>query len=226
MRKLLEAQARERPLVVVFDDLHWAEPTLLDLVEHIADWCRDAPILLICLARPELLDDRPGWGGGKLNATSVLLEPLSDDESAELIENLLGRAGLADDVRSRITAAAEGNPLFVEEMLAMLIDDGLLERSNGDWVPTATSSRSPSRRRSRRCSPRGSTGWAADERAVIERASVEGKVFHRGGGRRALADRGEGRRRRSSADPRPQGARPSGHGRAPPARTPSGSGTC
>ena len=81
----------ERPLVVVFDDLHWAEPTFLDLVEHLADWSRDAPILLLCLARPELLDERPGWGGGKLNATSVLLEPLTDDESAELIENLLGR---------------------------------------------------------------------------------------------------------------------------------------
>ena len=69
MRKLLEALARERPLVVVFDDIHWAEPTFLDLVEHLADWSRDAPILLLCLARPELLDERPGWGGGKLNAT-------------------------------------------------------------------------------------------------------------------------------------------------------------
>ena len=76
VRKLLEAAAAERPLVVVFDDIHWGEPTFLDLVEHVADWSRDAPILLLCLARPELLERRPGWGGGKLNATTVLLEPL------------------------------------------------------------------------------------------------------------------------------------------------------
>ena len=77
MRKLFEAAAAERPLVVVFDDIQWGEPTFLDLVEHIADWSRDAPILLLCLARPDLLDLRAGWGGGKLNATTVLLEPLS-----------------------------------------------------------------------------------------------------------------------------------------------------
>ena len=92
VRKLLEAQAHEQPLVLVFDDLQWGQPTFLDLVEHIADWSRDAPILLICLARPEFLDDRPGWGGGKFNATSVLLEPLSDEDSAELVLNLLGQS--------------------------------------------------------------------------------------------------------------------------------------
>src|SRR5439155_6087551 len=69
VRKLLEAIARDRPLVVVIDDLHWAEPTLLDLVDHVADWSREAPVLLLAVARPELLDARPGWGGGKLNAT-------------------------------------------------------------------------------------------------------------------------------------------------------------
>jgi class 3 adenylate cyclase/tetratricopeptide (TPR) repeat protein len=181
VRKLLEAQARERPVVVVFDDLQWGQPTFLDLVEHIADWSRDAPILLMCLARPEFLDGRPGWGGGKFNATSVLLERLSDDESAELVHNLLGRAGLAEDVRARITDAAEGNPLFVEEMLAMLIDDGLLERSNGDWVPTGEfeSVAVPPTIQALLAARLDRLG--ANERAVIERASVEGKVFHRGG---------------------------------------------
>src|SRR6266540_2748892 len=77
VRKLFEALAREQPLVVLLDDLHWGEPTFLDLVEHVADWSRDAPILLLCLARAELLDARPSWGGGKHNATSLLLEPLS-----------------------------------------------------------------------------------------------------------------------------------------------------
>ncbi|HMJ00058.1 MAG TPA: adenylate/guanylate cyclase domain-containing protein [Gaiellaceae bacterium] len=181
VRKLLEAQAHEQPLVLVFDDLQWGQPTFLDLVEHVADWSRDAPILLICLARPEFLDDRPGWGGGKFNATSVLLEPLSDENSAELVHNLLGRAGLADDVRARITDAAEGNPLFVEEMLAMLIDDGLLERSNGDWVPSGDfeSVAVPPTIQALLAARLERLG--ANERSVIERASVEGKVFHRGG---------------------------------------------
>ena len=113
--------------MVLFDDLQWAETTFLDLVEQLADWSRDAPLLLICLARPEFLDERPGWGGGKFNATSALLERLSNDESAELVSNLLGRAQLDRDIQERIMGAAEGNPLFVEEMLGMLIDDGLLD---------------------------------------------------------------------------------------------------
>ena len=83
-KRLLE----RAPLVLVFDDIHWGESTFLDLVEHVADWSRAAPILLVCIARPELLEVRPGWGGGKLNATSILLEPLSDIESVELVENL------------------------------------------------------------------------------------------------------------------------------------------
>jgi class 3 adenylate cyclase/tetratricopeptide (TPR) repeat protein len=181
VRKLFEAQASEQPLVLVFDDLQWGQPTFLDLLEHVADWSRDAPILLICLARPEFLDDRPGWGGGKFNATSVLLERLSDEDSAELVLNLLGRAGLAEDVRARITDAAEGNPLFVEEMLAMLIDDGLLERSNGDWVPSGDfeSVAVPPTIQALLAARLDRLG--PSERSVIERASVEGKVFHRGG---------------------------------------------
>ena len=94
MRRLLETGARRHPLVVVFDDLHWAEPTFLDLVEHVADWSRDAPIFLLCLARPELHDSRRAWGGDKFNATSVLLEPLGEDDAAAMMENLLGGAAL------------------------------------------------------------------------------------------------------------------------------------
>src|SRR3970282_2739876 len=77
VRKLLEALARERPLVIVIDDLHWAAPTLLELIEHTADWTRDSPILLLGLSRPELLAPRPAWGGGEPNATTILIEPLS-----------------------------------------------------------------------------------------------------------------------------------------------------
>jgi class 3 adenylate cyclase/tetratricopeptide (TPR) repeat protein len=181
IRKLLESLANRRPLVVVFDDIHWAETTFLDLVEHVADWPRDAPILLVCMARPELLDHRPGWGGGKLNASSILLEPLTNSESERLIENLLGQANLAAEARARISQAAEGNPLFVEEMLEMLIDDGLLARDNGGWTATAdlaTVSVPPT--------IQALLGARLDrlegeERGVLECASVEGKVFHRGG---------------------------------------------
>ena len=128
-RKLLEESA---PVVCVFDDLHWAEPTFLDLVDHVADWSRDAPILLVCIARPEFLDRRQTWAGGKLNATTVLLEPLSAQETDELIERLLGDAGLDETLRVRIGEAAEGNPLFVEQMLAMVA-----ESPNGDVIRPA-----------------------------------------------------------------------------------------
>ena len=144
-RKLLEARAAERPQIVVLDDIQWAEPVFLDLIEHVADWSRDAPILLLCIARPELLEARPGWGGGKLNATTILLEALSREDCELLISRLAGGAQLDDDVRATDPAAADGNPLFIEEMLAMVGEDG------GDGESSC-------RRRSRRsCSP-GSTG--------------------------------------------------------------------
>ena len=117
-RALLERRAAERPLVLVIDDLHWAEPPMLDLVEHVADWSRDAPIFLLCIARPELLDVRPGWGGGKLNATSVLLEPLDGGGDADARDDLLARRR-ARRRRGRILATAEGNPLFLEEMASL-----------------------------------------------------------------------------------------------------------
>src|SRR5207237_7117880 len=124
-RKTLEQVASETPLVCVFDDVHWGEPAFLDLVEHVADFSRGAPILLLCIARPELFDLRSGWGGGKLNATTVLLEPLSHDESESLMDSLLTDADLSADLRERITAAAEGNPLFVEQMLALITQNGV-----------------------------------------------------------------------------------------------------
>jgi predicted ATPase/DNA-binding SARP family transcriptional activator len=180
VRTLLQALTRTQPLVLVFDDIHWGEATFLDLVEYVADAMRDAPIVVVCLARPELLDVRPGWAGGKLNATSVLLEPLSESECARLIENLIGQADLAGELESRIVEAAEGNPLFVEEMLSMLIDDGLLVPTNGGWAASGAIS-------AVRVPPTIQALLAArldrldpDERAVIERAAVEGKVFHEG----------------------------------------------
>ena len=136
-RRLLEVLAGPGTLVVVLDDLHWAEPTLLDLVEHVADYVRAAPILLVAIARPELLEQRPGWAGGKLNATTVLLEPLGEAESAELLASLAGPAALPEGARRGITRAAEGNPLFLEELLAALVEEGRLRREDGRWVAAA-----------------------------------------------------------------------------------------
>jgi class 3 adenylate cyclase/tetratricopeptide (TPR) repeat protein len=178
VRSFLEAVAQTRPLAVVFDDIHWGEPTFLDLIEHITDWAREAPILVLCLARPDLLDERAGWGGGKFNATTISLEPLSDGECGDLIRNLLGRAALPEEARDRILAAAEGTPLFVEEMLSMLIDDGLLVREGDRWVATGALS-------DLRVPPTIQALLAArldqltgDERAAIQRAAVCGKQFH------------------------------------------------
>ncbi len=177
IRRFFEASARERPLVLVFDDIHWGETTFLDLVEHIADWSRGSPILLLCMARSDLLDVRPGWGGGKLNAATVSLEPLSEEQSSALIANLLGSTELPTNVAERIVDTAEGNPLFVEETLAMLIDDGLVVREDDRWVAAGDLSDvtvPPSIQallasRLDRLSP--------EERSVLEAAAVVGKEF-------------------------------------------------
>ena len=163
-RKLLEKRAVGRPQVAVIDDLQWAEPEFVDLVEHVADLSRDAPIFLLCVARTELLDARPDWGGGKLNATSLLLEPLGDDECAVLIDNLLGEHALAVGSRERITAASGGNALFVEEMVA------LARESNGDLVVPPTIHALLQAR---------IDSLATELRVVLERAAIEGEVFHR-----------------------------------------------
>jgi class 3 adenylate cyclase/tetratricopeptide (TPR) repeat protein len=179
VRRLLEALARDRPLVVLLDDLHWAEPTLLDLVEHVADWSRDAPILLCCLARPELLEARPGWGGGKLNAASLLLQPLGAADSERLVEHLLGRVTLAEAARRHIVETAEGNPLFVEELLGMLIDDGLLVRADGGWAPTADLAAVPVPTSIATLLTARMEQLDHQERAVVGRASVIGQTFYR-----------------------------------------------
>ena len=180
VRKLFEHIAAEEPLVLIIDDIHWAEPAMLDLIEHIADWSRDAPILLLCMARPELLDDRPNWGGGKLNATSILLEPLAAEDSQQLMRHLLGDANLPEEVEERITTAAEGNPLFVEEMLAMLVHDGLLHLEGEQWLAVGDVSQVSIPPTVQSLVAARLDRLGPHERAVIERGSVEGKLFHMG----------------------------------------------
>jgi len=132
-RRLLEALATARPLAAVFDDLHWAEPTFLDLLEQLAETTHEGPILLVAVARPELLEQRPGWAGGRPNALSVLLEPLGPDESGALLEGLAGGGSLPAQATERICRAAGGNPLFIEELLAALVEEGRLRRAGGAW---------------------------------------------------------------------------------------------
>ena len=166
-RRLLESSAERAPLVAVFDDLHWAEPALLELIEHVADFSRDSPMLLLCLGRPELLERRPDWSGGKLNATTLLLEPLNAAETAELIDQLTpADAGIDAGLRERVQRTAAGNPLFVEEILALLLESG-----GGDLVIPPTISALLAARLDQL--PRA-------ERTVLECGSVEGQSFHRG----------------------------------------------
>jgi tetratricopeptide (TPR) repeat protein len=122
VRRLCEGLAKPRPLVLVFEDVHWAETTMLDLIEYVAENAREAPILLLCLTRHELLDQRAQWGGGKLNATTVTLEPLTEWESGMLADWLIRDLGAAEATRARVVQAAQGNPLFVEQLVAMLAD--------------------------------------------------------------------------------------------------------
>jgi DNA-binding SARP family transcriptional activator len=163
--RLVEGFARERPLVVVLEDLHWAEPGLLDLVEHLAGSACAAPVLLVCLARPELLETRPHWGGGKPNATSLLLEPLLHDESEHLLDSLQGGDALPAPTRARITEAAEGNPLFLEQLLAMATEVGF---ESGE-IPMPPTIEALLAARLDRLGP--------GERAVLDRAAVIGKEF-------------------------------------------------
>jgi class 3 adenylate cyclase/tetratricopeptide (TPR) repeat protein len=167
VRKLLEGAADSNPLVVVFDDVHWGQPTLFDLIEHIGDLSRGVPMLVLCLGRPELLDRRPGWGGGKLNATTVLLEPLNADETEALIDELLpADAGFDAELRARIRTTAAGNPLFLEEIVAMVRESS----SHDVIVPPTIKALLAARFDQLR----------PEERGVLERGSVEGQSFHRG----------------------------------------------
>ncbi len=122
-RRLLETLARERPVVLVLEDLHWAAPAFLDLVEHVAELAR-APIVLLGLARPELLETRPAWAGGRLNASSILLDALPPDQARALLERLAAGTALRDDDRAAILAGAAGNPLFLEQLLASALESG------------------------------------------------------------------------------------------------------
>ena len=172
-REIMETLSDVQPLVLFFEDIHWAEEPLLDLVEHLADWVR-APLLILCLARPELLDARPGWGGGRVRSTAIELEPLSVEESELLVDKLVvqlaGASGeLPPSLPSELLERTEGNPLFVEETIRMLVESGV---GNGGPARIPDTLQALIAARIDHLSPPG--------KALLQRASVVGRVFWKG----------------------------------------------
>ena len=179
-RRLAEHVIGDRgPLVLVFEDIHWAEPPLLDLIEYVVTWTRDAPLLVICSSRPELLDTRPAWGSGRMEASRIHLEPLTEEESRSLLGSLLAVDDLPAELRQRVLDRAEGNPLFVEEVVRMLIEEGMVERRDDRWVARAEAAdvRVPD---SVEALIRARLDTLpSPERATLQAASVVGRVFQR-----------------------------------------------
>jgi class 3 adenylate cyclase len=165
IRRAFERLGRDRPAIVVFEDINWGEPALLDLIDHLSAWCRSSAILLVCTARPELLDRRPAWAGGKTDATTILVEPLRDEECDRLISVLAPGGPMSGSQRARVIEAAEGNPLFVEQMLAMVGGD----EAGVVAVPPTINALLAARLEQ----------LTAAERRAVECASVEGRIFHR-----------------------------------------------
>ena len=173
-RQCVEAMAKRTPRVLVFEDLQWADEGLLDFIEHMADWSRDAPVLLLCTARPDLLDRRDDWGSHG-NALTITLPPLSSDETGELLSLLLDRAGVPAGLRETLLARAEGNPLYAEEFVRMLVERRLLVQEDGGWtlrpddlpVPESVQGIIASRL----------DALDADEKAIVQAASVIGRTF-------------------------------------------------
>jgi class 3 adenylate cyclase/tetratricopeptide (TPR) repeat protein len=163
VRRLLEELAQEMPAVIVFEDIHWAAPTLLDLIEYLAGWTHDAPVLLLCLARPDLFEERQSWLSAP-NATELVLGPLTDTELEQLLDEIAQEWPLDAGARAQIAEAAEGNPLYVEQMAAMLAEGGSV-----DAIPPTIHALLAARL----------DRLPAEERAVLERAAVAGKDFVR-----------------------------------------------
>ena len=173
-RRYFEALAERDPLVLAFEDLHWADSGLLDFIDSVAEWAMDRPILLLCTARPELRERRPAWGA-RTNAATILLPPLSETETGTLVELLLRQTHVPEELRTAVLSRAEGNPLYAEEFVRMLVDRGLLVRNGGGWelrgpdlpVPTSVQAIIAARLDT----------LSVHEKAVLRDASVVGREF-------------------------------------------------
>jgi class 3 adenylate cyclase/tetratricopeptide (TPR) repeat protein len=166
-RRFLEALAARRPLVMVVEDLHWADEALLDFLEHLLDWAAPVPLLVLSTTRPELFDRRPGWSGGKRNATTISLSPLSADETARLLQGLLERALLPAETQASILERAGGNPLYTEQFARMLT-----ERGDTENLPLPETVQALIAARLDTLSP--------ELKALLHDASVVGKTFWTG----------------------------------------------
>jgi predicted ATPase/class 3 adenylate cyclase len=163
-RRFFEGLAQQRPLVLVFEDLHWADEGLLDFVDHLVEWASGVPMLVVCTARPELLDRRAGWGGGKLNSTTLGLSPLSDADTARLIAHLIGQAVLPAETQSAVLSRAGGNPLYAEQYARMLAERGSTQDlSLPENIQGLIAARLDM--------------LSAEEKALLQDAAVIGKVF-------------------------------------------------
>src|SRR5262249_30072451 len=166
-RAAVEAIAQRRPLVLAIDDIHWADEGMLDLIDHLTRWVR-APLLLVCLTRDELLERRPGWGGGRRNTTTIALDPLTETEARELVSKLLAESG--EDPRTIVSQVADrsgGNPLFAEEMVNRLMEQDTIE---ADALPSTVQSLLAARLDS----------LDRLERRLLQSASVIGQTFWEG----------------------------------------------
>jgi class 3 adenylate cyclase len=166
-RAFFESLAERRPLVMVFEDMHWGDEGLLDFIDHLVDWATGVPILVIATARPELLDRRPSWGGGKLNVSTIALTPLSDDEAAQIIHGVLDQAALPVETQQALLQRAGGNPLYAEQFARLYT-----ERGSAEDLPLPETVQGLIAARL--------DGLSPEEKRIVQDASVYGKVFWAG----------------------------------------------
>ena len=185
-RSFLEAIAATGPFVLVIEDLHWADPSMLAFVEHLADWANGVPLFVVCTARPELYEREPSWGGGKRNHTAVSLSPLSAEETAQLIAVLLDQTVLPAETQRALLDRAGGNPLYAEEFIRMLVDRGVLVRRGASWDLTAGEGDIPVPENVHALIAARLDTLPAERKALLQDAAVIGKVFWAG----ALAEMG------------------------------------
>ena len=178
-RTFLEGVAAKQPVMLLFEDLHWADSALLAFLDHLVDWSADVPLLVIGTARPELYEREPGWGGGKRNSTTISLAPLTDKDTGRLVSDLLGKAALPPETQAAVLDRAGGNPLYAEEFVRMLGDRGLLTRRDG-VVEIATVGEIPVPETVQAVIAARLDTLGPDRKALLHDASVVGREFWAG----------------------------------------------
>src|SRR5262249_47397615 len=180
VRKVLELLARKRPIVILLEDVHWGQPMLFDLIEHLVEWIVDAPVLLVALARGELREVREELTStGPPTVDVIKLEPLDAQESQALVNGVLGGQELTGALIDRVLRASEGNPLFIREMLRMLMDEGVLRHEDDAWVAAGDGGEIEVPPTIHALLAARGERLGAAERFVVERAAIIGKEFYR-----------------------------------------------